>query len=110
MKRRAFMGLLGVSAAALIIPKRTIFLPPWSRYDVIQTLPFREPDPALFEMLEDLAKAADDLCDVSECWYRPDTAGSWRRTVYARSRTHEADRPGTLLRYDVYPRLELPFV
>jgi len=102
------LGLFGVATASVFIPARTLFLPPWRRGEIWYHFPIQMPDPALFEMLEDMQKAADDICGVSECWYH--TAQGWNRMVYPSARVHHDDQAGKVLATSRWPRLELPFV
>jgi hypothetical protein len=109
MRRRDFVSLLaGISTASIVLPRRMIFVPPrlaMSTMTMFEPLPFRQPDPALFEMLEDMRKAAEDLCAVSETYWRGQDG-----RFYVQSRLHNADEPVRVLSTYQWPRLELPFV
>lgn len=98
MKRRSFIGLLGVAAAALVIPERTFFLPPdggWGRsyardlftgerVPIIQTIPFREPSPEFMALLDYMKRYSHDITGVTAFHVMP-------------SHQHDADLPGRIL-------------
>jgi hypothetical protein len=93
VSRRGFLGCLAGAAAAiavpeLLVPKRTFFLPPDGGW--INSLPFKQPDPALFEVLEEIDRASNDMTDAfrySVGWTDPRGAfGSNRLITPAESR------------------------
>jgi hypothetical protein len=52
--RRGFVSMLALAGAAntVLVPNRKIFLPARSSAESIYPLPYRQPDPALFDMLK----------------------------------------------------------
>lgn len=109
--RRGFISMLALlGTGSVLLPNRKFFLPPWpqtmdgdfatanlrfkcyERYLAAWAPPptWREPDPALFRLTEQLKSDADRITSVDD-----------RR--YAQTRTYEADLEGICLRMTSRP-------
>lgn len=103
ISRRSFLGVLVGAATAVVVPelivsKRTFFLPPLGGWvNPIPFIPFREPDPALFKMLEEIQHAADEMTGP---YTSMDPARGDDITVVT---THWRGRDGTFYVTDQWP-------
>jgi hypothetical protein len=112
VSRRGFLGLLaGVTGTALVLPRRTFFLPPvggWRPQDYTLEdvadhvyalpFPFQRPNPVLSQMLQDIETLRDRLSADDEHWarvgqYRAEQlnkslAASYRRVIESSDWAH----------------------